>query len=156
MKKITSVIIIVSFIMSTLCYVPPSFAADTVTQKISSENQARELAKNAGGYYSEGKGVPVLAGNEVALPVIKGDNGEVIGYIVAELPNLVSALNAAGYTRVASALAAAEAGTAGGLAVGSGISSGTIALGAAIAAGVIALAVGASGGGGGSSSTSNH
>ena len=159
MKKITSIIVMVTFMMFNSYYIIPSSAAEGVIQKISSEDNARTLANNAGGYYSKGKDIPVLSSKEIALPVLEKDSGEVLGYIVAESNNLISALNAAGYTQVADALAAAEAGTVGGLAVGASISAGTIALGTAIAAGVIALALGASGGGGGgggTSSSTNH
>ncbi|RJQ44808.1 MAG: hypothetical protein C4538_09405 [Nitrospiraceae bacterium] len=155
MKKTVSIVVLIAFFAFSFYSVAPTFAAAAVTPIIPSENVAKEIAKNAGGYYSEGASVPVLSGTEVALPVIKEGTGEVIGYIVAERANLITTLNTAGFSEVSSALAAAEAGTAAGLAVGAGISGGTIALGVAVAAGVIGLAVGAGGGGGGGS-TSGH
>ena len=159
MKKITAVVIIFSFLMFNLTYVIPSHAAGPVTQTIPSVEKAQELAKAAGGTYVEGAAPPALTGTQVALPVIDGSTGDVLGYVVADQAALVSALNEAGYSSVASAIAASQAGAAGGLAVGSGISAGTVAAGAAVLAGIAALAVssgGGGGGGGGGTTTVHH
>jgi len=155
MRKIIAVIMMFSFFMFNLAYVIPSYAAGPVTQTIPSVEKAQELAKAAGGTYVEGAAPPALTGTQVALPVIDGASGDVLGYIVADQAALVAALNEAGYTSVASAIAASQAGAAGGLAVGSGIKAGTVAAGAAILAGIAALAV-SSGGGGGGGTTSGH
>ncbi|RJQ44811.1 MAG: hypothetical protein C4538_09420 [Nitrospiraceae bacterium] len=153
MKKFIALFVTISFLMLTSGLVTISHA-DAVTQKIASEAAAKELAAQAGGTYVSGSAVPSLTGTQVALPVISEATSEVIGYVVAEKASLISALNAAGYTSVASAIAAVEAGTAAGLAVGAGITAGTIATGAAIVAGTAALIVSASSGGG--STTSHH
>jgi hypothetical protein len=153
MKKITALTIIILFLMINVAYVPSSNAADPVTQTIASVAKAKEIATAAGGTYVEGAAAPALTGTQVALPVIDGATGDVLGYVVADQASLVSALNAAGYSSVASAIAASSAGAAGGLAVGAGISAGTVAAGAAVVAGVAALAVSSGGGGG---TTSGH
>jgi len=159
MKKITAVVMIFSFLMFNLTYVIPSHAAEPVTQTIASVEKAKELAAAAGGTYVEGAAAPALTGTQVALPVIDGATGDVLGYVVADQASLVAALNEAGYSSVASAIAASQAGAAGGLAVGSGISAGTVAAGAAVLAGIAALAVssgGGGGGGGGGTTTVHH
>ncbi len=158
MKKITAVILMFSFLLFNLAYVMPSHAEESVTQTIASVSKAQEIASAAGGTYVEGATAPALTGTQVALPVIDSASGEVLGYVVAEQASLVSALNAAGYTSVASAVAAANVGTAAGLAVGAGISAGTIAVGAGVVAGVALIAVssGGNGGSGGSGGTASH
>ncbi|RJQ53954.1 MAG: hypothetical protein C4526_05790 [Nitrospiraceae bacterium] len=152
MKKITTLFVVTAFLLH-FGFVTPSFA-EAVTQKIASEAAAKDLAIKAGGTFVSGADAPVLTGTQVALPVVSKSSGNVIGYVVAEKAALVSALNAEGYTSVASAIAAVEAGSAAGLAVGAGISAGTIAAGVALVAGAVALGVAA--GSGGSSTTSNH
>ena len=124
------------------------------TEAIESVEAAKELASNAGGIYVEGEAAPSLTGNQIALPVIDETTGNILGHIVAEKANLVSALNAAGHTGVATAISAAEVGTATAGAVGAGFLGGTtgaIVAGVAVVVGV-ALAVSS----GGSSSTSSH
>lgn len=155
MRKFIAFFVTISFLLMTSGAVTLSHA-DPVTQKIASEAAAKELAAQAGGTYVGGAAVPSLSGTQVALPVVSEATGEIIGYVVAEKASLISALNAAGYTSVASAIAAVEAGTAAGLAVGAGISGGTIALGAAVVAGTIALVVSATGGDGGTTTTHHH
>jgi hypothetical protein len=155
MRKITAVFMALSFFMLNIGYVTPSHAA-AVTQKIPSEATAKELAANAGGTYVPGAAAPALTGTQVALPVVSEETGKVIGYVVADKAALISALNAAGYTKVASAIAATEAGAAAGLAVGAGISTGTIVVGTAILAGIAALAVSSGGGGGGGGGSTSH
>jgi len=149
MRKITAVIMMFSFLMFNLGYVMPSHAAEPVTQTVASVAKAKDLASAAGGTYVEGATAPALTGTQVALPVIDEATGNILGYVVADQASLVSALNAAGYSSVASAIAASNAGAAGGLAVGAGISAGTVAVGVAVVAGVAALAVSSGGGGGG-------
>src|SRR3989304_2544399 len=95
-----------SFLMFNLGYVIPSHAADPVTHTIASVVKAKELAAAAGGTYVEGATAPALTGTQVALPVIDEATGNVLGHIVADQASLVSALNAAGYASVASAVAA--------------------------------------------------
>jgi hypothetical protein len=155
MKKLMAIFIALSFFLLNLGYVTPSHAA-AVTQKIPSEAAAKKLAADAGGTYVPGSAAPPLTGTQVALPVVSEETGKVLGYVVADKAALVSALNAAGYSSVASAITATEAGAAAGLAVGAGISTGTIVVGTAILAGIAALAVSSGGGGGGGGSTSNH
>jgi hypothetical protein len=151
MKKITAIIMTFAFLMLNLGYIAPSHAAEPVSQTIASVAKAKEIASAAGGTYVEGATAPALTGTQVALPVIDGATGDVLGYVVADQASLVSALNAAGYSSVASAVAASQTGASAGLAVGAGISAGTVAVGAAVVAGVAVLAV-SSGGGGGTSS----
>ncbi len=156
MKKFIAIFIAVSFLLLNVGYVTPSHAA-AVTQKIPSEATAKELAANAGGTYVPGDAAPALTGTQVALPVVSEKTGKIIGYVVADKAALVSALNAAGYSSVASAISATEAGATAGLAVGAGISTGTIVIGTAVLAGIAALAVSSGGGGGGGGgSTTNH
>ena len=159
MKKITAVILMFSFLLFNLGYVMPSHAEEPVTQTIASVDKAKEIATAAGGTYVEGATAPALTGTQVALPVIDSTSGAVLGHIVADQASLVSALNAAGYASVASAVAAANVGTAAGLAVGAGISAGTIAIGAGVVAGVALIAVSSGGGGnggGGGTTTVHH
>ena len=157
MKRFTAVFVIISFLVFSIsAYINPVSAEEMITEAISSVDKAKEIAGAAGGSYWEGAAAPAVSGKEVALPVIDKATGEVLGHIVAEQGNLVSALNAAGYTQVASAVAAAEVGTGAGLMVGTGVAMGTIgavALGAVVIGGV-ALAVG--GGGGGGTTSSHH
>ena len=150
MKKLIALMAVFPFLMFSIGFVSPSYAQ---TETIAAEQVAKELAQSAGGTYVEGSTAPVLTGNQVALPIIDETTGNVLGHIVAEQESLVSALNEAGLTDVANALAAAEAGTAAGVATGTGITLGTTGTIAAIVAGVagVALAVGGSSG-----STSNH
>ncbi len=150
MKRILAVFLVFSFLMFNLGLVS-LHAADPVTQTIASVAKAQEIAAAAGGAYVEGAAAPALTGTQVALPVIDGATGSVLGHVVAEQASLVSALNTAGYTSVASAVAATQAGTTAGLAVGAGITAGTVTVGAAAVAGAAALIV-ASGGG----TTSGH
>ncbi len=127
--------------------------ADAQAETIATIEAAKELAENAGGIFVGGEKTPALTGNQVALPVIEEETGKILGHIIADRSTLVSVLNAAGHTEVASAIAAGAAGAAAGTAVGAGVLGGTagmIALGAAAVAG-IALAVSSGG-----SSTSNH
>lgn len=155
MKKSIALIVAILFFILNLGYVATSHA-EVVTQKIASEAAAKELAANAGGEYVSGSTVPAVTGTQVALPIISEATGKAVGYIVADKAALISALNAAGYTEVASAIAASEAGTAAGFAVGSGVRGGTIALGTVIAAGIAALIVSSSGDGNGTGTTAHH
>ncbi|RJQ17463.1 MAG: hypothetical protein C4560_08540 [Nitrospiraceae bacterium] len=152
MKKITALFIAMSLLVFNIVLIPQASAQ---TQRIPSETAAREIAANAGGTYVEGAASPALTGTQVALPVAD-EAGNILGYVVAEKASLVSALDAAGYAEVASAIAATEAGTTAGLAVGAGITAGTVAVGAAATAGVIALVVAATGGDDGGTTTTTH
>lgn len=157
MKKVIVLSIIFSLLMFNIGYISQLSATNfMITGTISSVAKVKEIAIAADGAYWEDIVPPALKGTEVALPVIDEATHNVIGHIIAERAKLVSALNAAGYTEVASAIAAAEVGAIAGLSVGAGISMGTIgavAGGAAVIAG-IALAV--SGGGGGGVTTAHH
>ena len=158
MKKTTVLIIAVSLLMLNAVHVPPLYSQQ-VTEKIASKATAEELAVKAGGTYMEGPVAPALSGTQVALPVIDESSKEPIGYIIAEKDKLVSVLNEAGYTDVASALSAAEttaeAGASAGFIAETGIAAGTIGIASGIAAGAagIALAIGGGGGGGGGDGT---
>ncbi len=159
MKKLMSVITILSLTFFITIAAPLS-QASAQTENIDSIESAKELASNAGGTFVEGEAAPALTGDQIALPVIDEASGDVLGHIVAERASLVSALNAAGHTEVATAIASAGAGTAAAGAVGAGFLGGTVGAvvaGVAIVAG-IALAVGSGGGGGGggSSTPSSH
>jgi hypothetical protein len=148
LKKIIVLIVVLSL---ALFNISQTFAQ---TEAIESVEAAKELAANAGGIFVEGPDAPALTGNQIALPVIDEETDNILGHIVAERANLISALNAAGHTEVATAISAAEVGTATAGAVGAGFLGGTagaVAVGVAVIVGV-ALAVG----GGGGSSTSNH
>ena len=151
MKIFTVTIMTVALLISGIGILSPVSAQ---TGNIAAEAVAKEIAANAGGTYVQGAAAPTLTGTQAALPIIEESTGQILGYIVAEQANLVAALNAAGFTEVATALAAAEAGSVAGTTVAAGIGVGTstaLAIGAAVALG---LAV--SGGGGGGGSTSNH
>ncbi len=154
MKKTVSVSLICSLLVFFAGLVPQQVVAQTET--ISTIEAAKELAANAGGVFVEGEKVPALTGNQVALPVIEEETGKVLGHIVAERDSLVSALNAAGHTEVASAIAAGEAGAAAGSTVGAGILGGTTGMAAIGVAAVAGIALAVSGGGGGGGSTSGH
>ncbi|GBD97960.1 hypothetical protein BMS3Abin06_02864 [bacterium BMS3Abin06] len=152
MKKLIALTAVFSFLAFNIGFVSPSYAQ---TETIAAEEVAKDLAQSAGGTYVEGSAAPVLTGNQVALPIIDETTGNVLGHIVAEQENLVSALNAAGLTDVANALAAAEAGTAAGVATGTGFALGTTGTIAVIAAGVAGVALAVSSGGG-STTTAHH
>jgi hypothetical protein len=152
LKKITALIIILTLSLFNTGLLSQAYAQ---TEAIESVEAAKELASNAGGIYVDGEAAPALTGDQIALPVIDETTGNILGHIVAEKANLVSALNAAGHTGVATAISAAEVGTATAGAVGAGFLGGTtgaIVAGVAVIVGV-ALAVS---GGGGSGSSSNH
>ncbi len=155
MKKTVSLSLICSLLIFCAGFVT---RADALTETIATIDAAKDLAENAGGIFVEGEKAPALTGNQVALPVIEEDTGKILGHIVADRDSLISALNAAGHTEVASAIAAGKAGAAAGGAVGAGVLTGTAgmaALGVAAVAG-IALAVSGGSGSSGSSSTSHH
>ncbi|NOZ70048.1 MAG: hypothetical protein GXP46_12590 [Deferribacteres bacterium] len=157
MKKAVSLSLICSLLVFFAGFVP---RAEAQTETIATIDAAKELAQNAGGVFVEGEKVPALTGNQVALPVIEEESGKILGHIVAERNSLVSALNAAGHTEVASAIAAGEAGAAAGTTVGAGIIGGTTGMTALGVAAVAGVALAVSGGGGdstsGHSTTSNH
>jgi hypothetical protein len=151
LKKIIVLTAVLSLTLLSMFFLSQTYAQ---TEAIESVEAAKELASNAGGIFVEGEAAPALTGNQIALPVIDEETGNILGHIVAEKANLVSALNAAGHTEVATAISAAEVGTATAGAVGAGFLGGTagaVAVGVAVIVGV-ALAVGS----GGSSSTSSH
>ncbi len=145
MKRLIAIIAIFSVFMFNVGFNSLAYAQ---IEKIESEAAAKELAASAGGTYVEGSAAPTLTGTEIALPVIEEATGNILGYIVAEKESLISALNEAGFTEVADALAAIEAGTIAGVTVSEGLLGGTtgkVLLGLAAAIG-IALAVGGGGG----------
>jgi hypothetical protein len=114
-------------------------SANAQTETIASETVAKEIAANAGGTYVQGAAAPALTGSQTALPIIDQATGQVLGHIVAEQANLVAALNAAGFTEVATAVGATAAGTVAGTTVAAGIGVGTttaLAVGAAVAVGL--------------------
>jgi hypothetical protein len=155
MKKITALLVVSLFLMFSIGSMAEPPTQYTVIEKIPSVKKAKEIARMAKGGYWEGTVAPPLRDNEVALPVID-KSGNIIGHIVAERARLLSVLNAEGLTNVASALAAAQAGTTAGLAVGAGISAGTVGL-AALGAGTIAgAALAISGTGKGVTTTTHH
>ncbi len=127
-------------------------SANAQTETIASEAVAKEIAANAGGSYVQGSAAPALTGSQTALPIIEEATGQVLGHIVAEQANLVAALNGAGFTEVATAMAAVEAGTVAGATVAAGVGVGTT---TALAVGA-AVVVGAAVSGGGSDSTTSH
>ena len=150
MKTITVLLTVIALLMSGTGFL---FQAYAQTESISGEDVAREIAENADGTYVQGSTAPALTGTQVALPILDEATNEIFGYIVADQTKLVSALNAAGFTEVATALAAVDAGTVAGTTVLAGLSAGTITAAAAGAAVVIGLAVSSSGGGGDGTST---
>ncbi len=157
MKKATALLVIVLFLIFNTAYISQVSAADMVTEKISSVSKAKEIAANAKGGYWEGAVAPGHLETEVALPVIDSE-GNTVGHIVADKAKLISALNELGYTKVASALTAAQVGTTTGLSVGAGLSMGTVGViaGGAAVVGGGALALGGGGGGGGTTTTTSH
>ncbi len=136
-------------------FLPSISYAETVVTEIDSEAAARNLAVKAEGTYIKGVAAPTLSGSEVALPILDEASGKVLGHIVADQIKLISVLNEAGLTEVASAIAAISVGTAAGAAAGTGFALGTTGTIAAVAAVGIGVAV-AAGGGGGSSTTPSH
>jgi hypothetical protein len=155
MKKAIALLIILSFSTINFTFITRAFAE---TEKIASIETAMHLASDSGGRYTKGETAPALKENEIALPVIDEKTGDILGYIVAERYKLIEALNAAGFEKVAEALAADEEGRKAAGYVDSGISGGTV---AAIAAGVaagagIALAIGGSDGGDNTTPTPAH
>lgn len=152
MKKFTALCIILSFMAFSIGNVSQPVAGGVLTETILSVSQAKKIAAAAKGGYWEGADTPVLSKSEIAVPVVDKSTGKVIGHIVAEKGKLISALNAAGYAKVATALAAVEAGTAAGVAVGTGVAIGTTGaiIAGAVLAGGVALAVGES------STTTHH
>lgn len=155
MIKLISLITITAFFFFAAGPLSQAYAQ---VENIESVEAAKELAADAGGTFIEGEAPPALSGDQIALPVIDEASGKILGHVVAEKESLISSLNAAGYTEVAKALAAAEAGTVSGKTVGAGFLGGTagaIAVGVAVVVG-IALAVGSGGGGGGGTTASHH
>jgi len=140
--------------LSFYCVMPSISYTEPVVTEIDSEAAARNLAVKAEGTYIEGASAPTLSGSEVALPIIDEASGNVMGYIVADQIKLISVLNAAGLTEVASAIAAISVGTTAGAAAGTGFALGTTGTIAAVAAVGIGVAVAV--GSGGSSSTPSH
>lgn len=144
MRKIIVLFMVAVFL---LCNSLTISQVQAQTQKISALEVAKKIAADAGGTYVEGSAAPALTGNQAALPVIEEATGKVIGHVVADKSALVSTLNAAGYSEVGAAVAAAEAGTGAGLATGAGIAGGTIGAGAVVAATVIGLVITTTAGG---------
>jgi hypothetical protein len=155
MKKVTALLVVFLFLMFSISSASEFPTQSTIIEKISSVKKAKEIARMAKGGYWEGSVAPPLRENEVALPVID-KSGKIIGHIVADRTKLISALNAEGLTNIASALAAAQAGTAAGLAVRAGISAGTIGLVALGAGVVVGIALAISGAGKGVTTTTHH
>lgn len=153
MKKLTAIVLIAVYLIVAAGLVTPLYAVDTVVDNIESVNAAIDLAAQAEGRYVEGATAPALQGNEVALPV-QDASGNILGHIVADRDKLISVLNAAGMTEVASALGAATTGTAAGSTATAGVLGGTtgkVVLGIALVAGAAAAIAS-----GGSDSTTNH
>ena len=154
MIKALSLLVVFFFLSVNFSALPSVSYAATVVTEIDSEAAARSLAVKAEGTYVEGAAPPTLSGSEVALPIINESSGEVLGHIVADQIKLISVLNEAGLTEVASAIAAISVGTAAGTAAGTGFALGTTGTIAAVAA--IGIGVAVAVGSGGSSSTSSH
>ncbi len=154
MKSLTVFIAIMYLVMPFTGVLSPAHAQ---TETIAAESVAKEIAANAGGTFVEGSAAPALSGTQVALPIVEEATGQVIGHIVAEQASLVSALNTAGFTEVASALAAVEAGTVAGATAATGLALGTTGTVALVGAGVAGAGLALSGGSGdSSSSTTTH
>jgi hypothetical protein len=145
-KNIIVLITLFSFLIFNLPFNPQIYAQ---VEEIEAEEVAKQLAENAEGKYVKGPSVPSVEESEIALPIIDESTGDILGYIVADKTKLISALNAAGLTDVAEALAAVEAGKEAGAAVGAGLSGGTIALIALGVAALVGLGLALSGSGGG-------
>ena len=156
MKKIIALTSVFLLLVFNIGFVSGAYAE---TDTIEAETVARELAQSAKGTYVQGSTAPELTGNQVALPIIDEATGDIIGHIVANQDDLVSALNDAGLTEVANALSAIEAGAAAGEVVEAGVSGGTIAMiagGVAVAAGIALAVSGGSDGDSTTSTTSHH
>ncbi len=155
MIKALSLLVVFFFLSVNFFSLMPSISyAETIVTEIDSEAAARNLAVKAEGTYVEGAAAPTLSGSEVALPIIDEASGKILGHIVADQIKLISVLNGAGLTEVASAIAAISVGTAAGAAAGTGFALGTTGTIAAVAAVGIGVAVAV--GGGGTSSTPSH
>jgi len=156
MKKFFSIILIVAMMSLTFPLAGPSYAADPVTQEITSEEMARSIASDAGGSYIQSAAPPSVTGSQVALPVLDKATGSVVGHIVADRAALVEALNTAGLKEVASAVSAMGAGTSTGTLAGTGLSLGTTGTIAVVAGVIIVALVIANNDDGGSSTTVHH
>ena len=154
MMKALSLLLVICFLSANFYTMPSTAYAESVVTEIDSEEAARNLAVKAEGTYIEGAAAPTLSGSEVALPIINESTGEILGHIIADQIKLISALNEAGLTEVAAAIAAVSVGKAAGTAAGTGFSLGTTGTIAAVAA--IGIGVAFAAGSGGSSSTPSH
>lgn len=153
MKTLTVFITIISLLMPGVAIVSKVYAQ---SESIATESVAREIAAKAGGTFVESATAPALTGTQVALPIVEEATGEIIGHIVAEQAKLVSTLNAAGFTEVASALAAAEAGAIAGTAAATGFALGTTGTVALVGAVVVGGGLALSGGDDSSTTTTTH
>jgi len=157
MKRSIAFLVCLSLFIVNVCYLPMASAEEIISENIASEIEAKKLAAKAGGKYVKDLSTVEFTESQVALPIVDGDTGDILGYIVADQQKLVSVLNAAGLGEVATAVAAvpatAAAGAAAGMTATAGISAGTALAAAATAAAVVgaALAVGK-----GSGTTSHH
>ena len=157
MKRLMAFLVCLSLFIVNVCYVPRVFAEDIISENIASEIEAKKLAAKAGGKYVKDLSTVEFTESQVALPIVDGDTGEILGYIVADQQKLVTVLNAVGLGDVATAVAAAPATAAAGAAAGAtaaaGISVGTTIATAAAVAAVVGATLSVNKG---SDSTSQH
>lgn len=98
---------------AAIMLVPPIIGGISAQENANSEyidkiQDVRDIAEDAGGLYFEGNDVPYIRGNQVALPIKNEATGKTLGYIVAEMDNLVFALEKAGYVGLASTITDSE------------------------------------------------
>jgi hypothetical protein len=74
------------------------------SEYIETIQDVKDIAENANGIFFEGEDVPYIKGNQVALPIKDDVTGKTLGYIVADMDNLVFALKGAGYIGIASTI----------------------------------------------------
>lgn len=144
MKKIMVLLLCLALVAVNVCYVPLVSAEEVISENIASELTARKLAARAGGRYVKDLSTVEFTESQIALPIVDGDTGEILGYIVARQDRLVAVLNEVGLGEVAAAVASVPAtvaaGAAAGTAVAAGISAGTVMTAAAVVS-AVALAV---------------
>ncbi len=153
MKTLTVFVLVLSLLMPGAGLISQAYSQ---TETIAAASVAQDIAANAGGAFIEGAAAPALTGTQVALPIVEEATGQILGHIVAEQASLVSALNAAGYAEVATAIAAVEAGTVAGAAAATGLALGTTGTTALVVAGVAGAGLALSGNDDDGSSTTAH
>lgn len=159
MKRTMVLLLCIALAAVNICYVPLVSAEEVISGNIASELTARKIAARAGGRYVKDLSTVEVTESQIALPIVHGDTGEILGYIVARQDRLVAVLKELGLGDVAAAVASvpatAAAGAAAGTTAAAGISAGTVVTAAAVVS-AAALAIISVNGGGDTTTTSQH